>query len=167
MISSLLARRLALPALLALAAACATVEPPGLDRYGDFTTTGFIREDTFQVVLTAGADRDARGLVERRESARKNAENGFADLAAGAIADYRLGLCPAGGRSAELKKQLIDSSRVYLEHGKRVAEFYREDESFVIVYRITKSGIKGDIGAPNCGTARAPRSDTHTAGGSR
>lgn len=156
-------------------ASCASAVPPDLNQAKDFTSTGFIDDGTLQVIVVAEADKSVRGLVARRDSARKNAERNFAELAAGGIADFRLGQCPKnthapqsrGQQSIDQKRALMESSRLFVENGKRVAEYYREDESLVIVFRIAKSGIRSDIDALKCEPAPSVPSDTKSAGGPR
>ena len=165
---------LAITALLA-GAACATLAPPDINQAKDFTTTGFLDESTLQVIITAEADKSARGLVARRDSARNNAEKRFDELVTGGIADLRISLCMKDVKTSSttaqqapaLKKSIMDASRQFLQQGKRVAEYYRDDESMVIVYRISRSGIKGDFNSIRCETGKTEPVEEKKTGGSR
>jgi hypothetical protein len=160
---------------LAAIAACATLAPPDINLAKDFTTTGFLDETTMQVIVTVEPDKSVKGLVARRDSALKNAEKRLAELVTGGIADFRISRCvqemkgtpPPGQQGSILKKTIMDASRPLLQQGKRVAEYYREDESLVIVYRITKSGIKNDIDGLGCEAGQTDPVENKNSGGPR
>ncbi len=120
----------------------------------DFKTDGFLTADHFQIVINGMPDGKSRGLVERRESAMKNAEARLRDTAIERLASYYINsrlarlrlksiseITNLGEAKAELAGKLVP----YLKYGRRAFEYYNSDHSAVIVYRISRRNLMGDI----------------------
>ncbi len=120
----------------------------------DFRTEGFLDGDHFQVIVRGRPDPSARGLVGRRDSARREAESRIAEAVASGIAAYRLdhlmrGLDPADRvritNLAEVRAGLAREAAGFVRYGHRAFEYYDEDHSAVIVFRIYRKGLQKSL----------------------
>ncbi|HSV98469.1 MAG TPA: hypothetical protein VLM75_16230 [Spirochaetota bacterium] len=120
----------------------------------DFRTEGFLDGDHFQVIVKGRPDPSARGLVGRRESALKEAESGIAKAVAAGIGAYRLDrlmqrLEPADRARvtnlAEVRAEIDRESAGYIKYGYRAFEYYNEDHSAAIVFRIYRKGLQKSL----------------------
>lgn len=139
--------------LLALLNAC--MRPTINERLAaDFKTDGFLSPDHFQIIINGMPDSKSRGLVERRESAMKNAEARLRDTVIERLANHHINsrlarlrlksiseITNLGEAKAELAGKLVP----YLKYGRRAFEYYNSDHSAVIVYRISRRNLMGDI----------------------
>ncbi len=130
----------------------------------DFKTEGFLDPDTFQVVVRGVPDPAGRGLVEKRASARKNAAALFNETALRKLGNYyfmRLveskkirskdEIINAPEAEAELRTKLMP----YIASGGIAFEYYNEDYSAVIVYRMYKKNLADTIESINIHLLRA------------
>jgi len=138
-----LAALFALPLL-----ACASFYSAPRPYDDDFTTVGFLDNNVLQVIVRAQPDAGAKGLVARRDSAKGRADSNFADLAAESIADFRSGLCKSSSPAS--RQFLVKSAAELLEYGTRVREYFGEDESVVIIYRLSRNNIRGLVEGLAC-----------------
>ncbi|HOP63123.1 MAG TPA: hypothetical protein PK358_10940 [Spirochaetota bacterium] len=109
----------------------------------DFTTSGPLGEDCFQVVVKAVPDREAITMHERRESAFIKARENIYAEAEKQIAAYITSVREKQGTAVkddadDIKK----TARGYAESGKVEQEFYLIDNTAVLIYRIHNKGIK-------------------------
>lgn len=137
----------------------------------DFRTEGFLDGDHFQVVVKGMPDPTARGLVARRESALKEAESKIAGAVASGIGAYRLdhlmrGLEPADRARVtnlpRVRAEIERDSAAYVKYGRRAFEYYNEDHSAVIVFRIYRKGLQKSLesGGPKLALPEdAPKKD--------
>jgi hypothetical protein len=130
---------------------------------GDFHTTGFIGEDRFQVVIKVPPSERARGLVERRESSLHEAQKAIEERAAQAMLHWILtsrsrDLDPsqqvkhAGQPEAGAEKTAADADGRLRQRMNKLArkgsiaiEYFDEDDSAVVVYRITSKNLKKSL----------------------
>lgn len=124
---------------------CSTIKLP--EPYAsDFTTSGPLGEDCFQVVVKMEPDRDAVTMHERRESAFIKARKIIYTEAERQIAEY----CLASRKNSETVQESDESAikkiaASYAGSGKLEQEFYLIDDSVVLIYRIYKKGIKNEF----------------------
>jgi hypothetical protein len=119
----------------------------------DFSTNGFLDEGNFQITASAQPDTSAKGLVAQRESAAIRARAGLQDSAVRALVEYRMIAFTADHKadadlaalSAEARANISVDFRKYLASGAIAEEYYEKDNSASVVYRISKSGLKGEI----------------------
>ena len=112
----------------------------------DCHTEGFLDFDHFQVVITGFPDKRAKGLVARRESALFYAKSKMNELIIERLINFWLEKkqeeykVDTGSISnlPEVKIELRSKMHKYLEYGYEAFEFYNEDDSAVIVYRVFK-----------------------------
>ncbi len=132
-------------AILSIYAGCTSVnlaEPYA----SDFTTSGPLGDDCFQVVIKVEPDKDAVTMHERRESAFIKAKKMIYSEAEKQISSYYY----SAGKDAATDQPGDDSgikkaAASYSGSGKLEQEFYLSDDSVVLIYRIYKKGIKNDI----------------------
>ena len=111
---------------------------------------GFLDDNTFQLVFTVEADDSVIGLVKRRGSAEKEASlqlrERLIDSLAGYIIKHRSTFLESSGKDEpfpEKKKNLLKEKLGPLAHqGKNIMQYYNENDSIVIVHRITKNNLK-------------------------
>jgi len=125
----------------------------------NFTHRGFINDDCFQTVITESPDKNSGGLVEQRESAFLKAKVGCPETAISDLTEY---ICvknihadkpeekQAAINPAPARKKIEATVRKYIRYGYIAEEYYREDNSVVLVYRIRKSGLRRDIDSFEC-----------------
>ncbi|MFH0974353.1 MAG: hypothetical protein V1874_01060 [Spirochaetota bacterium] len=120
----------------------------------DYTTEGFLDRDHYQVIITGMPDKEARGLVASRESALKNAKAEMDNKVITNLIKYNLNynyklsnIKNANDiqNSDEIKKNLIQEMREFLRYGQIAFEYYKENYSAVLVYRIFKEDLAGKI----------------------
>ncbi|PKL40588.1 MAG: hypothetical protein CVV44_03010 [Spirochaetae bacterium HGW-Spirochaetae-1] len=125
----------------------------------NFTHRGFINDDCFQTVITESPDKDTGGLVEQRESAFLKAKVGCPETAINDLVEYICAKNIHADKPGENQpainpvpaRQKIEASvRRYIQYGYIAEEYYREDYSVVLVYRIRKSGLRRDIDSIEC-----------------
>ncbi len=110
---------------------------PGVDT---ILKEGFIGTDVLQISLIVLPDAHVKGLVARRENARNKAENDFIDLLKKKIAEYRktnMASCKAANEEI-----LLNQAKDVIQHASKAAEFFKEDESFAVIVRISRKNIK-------------------------
>lgn len=112
----------------------------------DFTTSGPLGEDCFQVLIKVEPDKDAVTMHERRESAFIKAKKIIYSEAENQIIKYYDSVkkdtaSDQQGDDSGIKK----AASSYAGSGKLEQEFYLGDDSVVLIYRIYKKGIKSDI----------------------
>ncbi len=126
----------------------------------DFTSEGFLDSDHYQVTIKGMPDNSSRGLVEQRESALKNAKSIMEDIIIHNLANYSLEYHVQKLKIkdvndiqnlTEIKKELPDKMRKFLDFGHIAFEYYNPDNSAVIVYRLFKEDLKEKIEAVNPG----------------
>lgn len=120
----------------------------------DFRTEGFLDPDHFQVIVRGAPAPGARGLVARRESALKAAESRIPEAVADAVGTYRLECLlrrlepadrPLVTNLEQVRAELWKEAAGYVRYGRRAFEYYNEDHSAVIVYRIYRGGLRASF----------------------
>lgn len=135
------------------ALACSTQPVTTRQLAGDFTTEGFIDRDNFQVIVTGSPDKKSKGLVQSRESARKDAETKLESTVLKKLSDYAL--------QSFFKRTSIDVSKInnysalaetctlkmrgYLSYASVAFEYYNEDRSAVLVIRVYKKNLIDEL----------------------
>lgn len=124
---------------------CATTQLP--EPYAsDFSTSGPLGEDCFQVIIKIEPDKDAVSMLERRESAFIKAKKNIFSEAEKQIISYSLLSRKENGAVSEADEEGIKKmAAAYAESGKLEHEFYLIDDSVVLIYRIYKKGIKNEF----------------------
>lgn len=121
-----------------------------MDSPEDFHSTGFIKNGVFQVIVTASPEHDALSLVEKRESSFFSAQGKIVSEIERAMADYIIDREIAKNDSVSpdlINREKTGSSigidgKRYQKKGYIAAEYYKEDGSAIIAYRIKDSGLK-------------------------
>jgi hypothetical protein len=120
----------------------------------DYTTEGFLDRDHYQVIITGIPDKEAKGLVASRESALKNAKAEMNSKVIASLIKYNLNynykllnIKNANDiqNSEEIKKYLSDQMQEFLRYGQIAFEYYKENFSAILVYRIFKDDLAAKI----------------------
>ena len=119
----------------------------------DYKTEGFLDFHHFQVIITDIPDKKKRGLVERRDSALENAKSRMHEVILEKLIEYCLNnQCAKANvriddilNLTEVKGKLKEELNSYLKYGYIAFNYYNEDNSVVIVYRIYKDDLYYDI----------------------
>ncbi len=134
----------------------------------DFRTEGFLDPDHFQVIVKGVPAPGTRGLVARRESALKDAESKIPQAVADAIGAYRLDhlmgrLDPADRPRVtnleQARAEIWKDAAGYVKYGRRAFEYYNEDHSAVIVFRVYRSDLRARLesGGPKLALPEPPK----------
>ncbi|HOP30780.1 MAG TPA: hypothetical protein P5120_10280 [Spirochaetota bacterium] len=110
----------------------------------DFSTSGPLGEDCFQVLIKMEPDTDSSSMYEKRQSAYIKARKNLYSEAEKQITAYCMSFRQekiSESEEAAIKK----TAASYAESGKLEEEFYLIDDSVVLVYRIYKKGIKNEF----------------------
>ena len=113
----------------------------------DFTTSGPLGEDCFQAVIKMQPDKDTETMHSRRESAFIKAKKNLLAEAGQQIYNYYAS-CKGSqdaGLAEATRDKLADKFTRIAEDGIIEEEFYLNDDSIVLIYRIYKKGIKSGI----------------------
>lgn len=120
----------------------------------DYRTEGFLDPDHYQVIVEGLPDPKARGLVEKRESALKDAKARMDEVVLERLANYCLTHQARQSNIrdmadvvnlAEAKKGMKEELNKFLRYGTIAFEYYNEDHTAVLVYRITRDNLIGDL----------------------
>lgn len=123
---------------------CGTMQLP--EPYAsDFSTSGPLGDDCFQVVVKMVPDKDALTMHERRESAFIKAKKNIHSEAEKQIISYILASHNNGTALTSEDSTIKKMASSYAGSGKLEQEFYLIDDSVVLIYRIYKKGIKNKI----------------------
>jgi hypothetical protein len=142
------------PLLAWLLIACSVTEHRDSRLERDIKTEGFLDADHFQVIVRGVPDPGARGLVERRESARKNAAALLPGTALARLVNYyiahRIESGEIGSRDeainlSEAEAELGKKLGPYVARGHIAFEYYNEDHSAVLVFRVQGRNLAGKI----------------------
>lgn len=101
---------------------------------------GFFDDNSIQIIVIAHPEMHLKGLVTRRESARTNAENFFTQLLAQRIVDYRK--THFSSCKDVSYENLFTQSKKFLLHAKKIAEYYKDDESLAVIVHIHQKNLK-------------------------
>jgi len=130
----------------ALVISCKTYELQGSHKF-DYTTSGALTENCFQVIITMPPDKEFKTMTEQRESAFIKAKDSI-----GAETEKQILTYYCVNRSIEIESIPSDKLNVfkdkatdYSRRGIIDQEYYLIDNSAVLVYRIFKTGIKNEI----------------------
>jgi len=113
----------------------------------DFTTSGPLGEDCFQAVIKMEPDKGTETMYSRRESAFIKAKKNILTETEQQIFNYYAAFRSNQDVeiSPENRKLLSEKFLKIAETGKIDHEFYLNDDSIVLIYRIYKKGIKSGI----------------------
>lgn len=125
---------------------CRSNELKGNLRY-DFTTSGALGEDCFQVIISASPDAELRTMAEQRENAFIKAKNSIT-----AETEKQLLIYYSSSKSLrpdDIPEETVNSlkkkSGLYSKKGIIEQEYYQMDNTVILVYRIFNNGIKNEI----------------------
>lgn len=112
----------------------------------DFSTSGPLGENCFQVIIKMEPDKDASSMYEKRQSAYIKAKKNIPVEAEKQIIAYSLLSrddkdAVSESDTAAIKKR----AAAYADSGKLEHEFYLIDDSVVLIYRIYKKNIKNEF----------------------
>lgn len=113
----------------------------------DFTTSGALGEDCFQVIITSTPDNELKTMAEQRENAFIKAKNSITEETEKQILAYYKAVKSAESDTLPEEKINIlkQKSAVYSKKGIIDQEYYLIDNSAVLIYRIFDNGIKSEI----------------------
>lgn len=113
----------------------------------DYTTSGALTDDCFQVIITVPPDREFKTMADQRENAFIKAKDSIpAETEKQIIAFYAAGYSINITDMPQDKVNLLQKkSESYSKQGIIDQEYYLIDNSAVLVYRIFKNGIKNEI----------------------
>ena len=120
----------------------------------DYKTEGFLDANTFQIPVIGAPDKSGRGLVERRESAMKDAEARLRNAVIQSLVNYclqsnavrlRLKSTDEITRLDEARAELARKLAPFFKHGRRAFTYYESDHTAIIVYRISRRNLKGEL----------------------
>lgn len=109
------------------------------DQAIDASFEGFIDADCAQLIVRVAPDKKAEGLVKLRESASANAQANETGYILDALLRFTGGEHPAADLRARLEP--------FTGKRERVAQYFDEDNSLVIVYRLRRTGLRSSITA--------------------
>jgi hypothetical protein len=116
----------------------------------DYTTEGFLDTDHYQVIIRGKPDEGAKGLVAQRESALNNAKSAMNEMIINSLIKYSLNYNISKLKIKDIneienfqetKEILSKKLNKFLQFGYTAFEYYNEDNSAVIVYRIFKEDL--------------------------
>ena len=125
---------------------CRSNELKGNLKY-DYTTSGALGEDCFQVIIKAVPDNELKTMTEQRENAFIKAKNNIAaETEKQMIAYYTSAKSiQAETLSEESVNLLKKKAAEYSKKGIIDQEYYLMDNSAVLIYRIFDNDIKNKI----------------------
>lgn len=143
----------AVPVVCVLLSACTIKYYDTEKLINDYKTEGFLDQDHYQVIVRGTPDAEARGLVFRRRSALNDAKNKIEKTVTDSLVNYNLNyhLKDSGIKKEDIinlpeaKNGITDELKEYLRYGYNAFEYYNEDNSCVIVYRIYKEDLVDSI----------------------
>ena len=113
----------------------------------DYTTSGALSDDYFQVIIAFTPDRDYKTMADQRENSFIKAKNNIPAETERQILEYYISqknIKPSDIQADKLEL-LKKTFRSYAKDGNIDQEYYLADNSTVLVYRIHKTGIKQKI----------------------
>jgi hypothetical protein len=130
-----------------------TAQPDSANVNFDYTTVGFLDGNNFQLILTGAADKKIKGLVAKRENALQNAAAKIESGIISALTDFYINnACRAMNiernkilNQDEITSELRSRFSGLIKHGEIKHEYYDEDSSAVLVYRISANNLRGEI----------------------
>lgn len=143
----------AVPVICALLSAC-TIKYYDTERLiNDYKTEGFLDQDHYQVIVRGIPDPEVRGLVFRRRSALNDAKSRLEKTVTDSLVNYSLNfhIKESGIKEEDIinlpdvKTGLADGLKEYLSCGYNAFEYYNEDNSCILVYRIFKEDLADSI----------------------
>jgi len=113
----------------------------------NYTSSGALTDDCFQVIITTPPDRDLKTMVEQRENAFIKAKDSIiSETEKQILLYYSLNnSISIDSISPGIIKALKEKSNIYSKNGIIDQEYYLSDNSAVLVYRVFKNGIKNEI----------------------
>ena len=116
----------------------------------EFQHEGFINSNIYQTLIVSQPEKDIVGHVNQRDSAYMNAKKNLSDIVAGNLAKYCINKkstsLPGNTKiSEESEAKLKEKLHKYVNYGKIIFEYYNENNSVVLGYRIKKNGLKFEI----------------------
>ena len=112
---------------------------------GDLDRAGFLNDNCIQLLLKFSPAEGASGLVNSRNSAYQNYRQQLYDNALEQLSELYFNEKLKNEKkisSIELKKNLEEQLTPIIKKGHVAAEYYDEDHSLVVVYRIKRTDIK-------------------------
>jgi hypothetical protein len=111
---------------------------------------GFINTNLYQTIITAQPDKDTTGHVDQRDSAYLNAKKVLADTVASNLVKYCIKKKnPNSVENFKISEESVSKLKAklykYVNYGKIAFEYYNENNSIVLGYRIEKNGLKYEI----------------------
>ncbi len=125
---------------------CVSRELKDQQKY-DYTTSGILSDNCFQVIVSAGPDQDLKTMTDQRENAFIKAKDSISLETEKQILAYYLKnkSINIDSVSTETLKTLKDKSEIYSKQGIIEQEYFLIDNSAVLIYRIFRKDIKNEI----------------------
>lgn len=135
-----------IPMFISLVFSCNTYELTEAQKI-NYTTSGALSNDCFQIIITVPPDREFKTMAEQRENAFIKAKNSLIPEIEKQVLLYYSAAKPVniGSLSQETLNIIKDKSSEYSKQSIIEQEYYLIDNSAVLVYRIFKKGIKNEI----------------------
>lgn len=124
----------------------------------DFITEGFIDEHHYQSIIKGIPNSKIKGLVERREDACNTAKSKINETVVQRLSDYYI-INQIQKKRLKDKKEILNLPEVetelrenickLLKYGYKAFEYYNDDCSCVIVYRLYKNNLMDYIDSMN------------------
>lgn len=113
----------------------------------DFSTSGTLTDDCFQVIITTAPDKNLKIMSEQRANSLKKARNNIKDETERQITSFYTTSKSLTSDGLPDDKMIIikTKSDKYTESGKVEYEYFLIDNSAVLIFRIFKKGIKNEI----------------------
>jgi hypothetical protein len=113
----------------------------------DYTTSGALSDDYFQVIVTFPPDKEYKTMADQRENSFIKAKNSIETETEKQIFAYYLlqKNIKTSDLPADRMNSMKETFRGYAKYGNIDQEYYLADNSTVLVYRIYKKGIKQKI----------------------
>ena len=120
----------------------------------DYKSEGFLNDNVFQMILQIKPDDSAKGLVQKRENAQEKSKKRLLGYSVDYMILYMINRDPKKARIndpktipnyRELKKSFRKILKPYVKKGYIAQEYFREDKSLVVSYRIYGGDLKTDL----------------------
>ncbi|MCU0847913.1 MAG: hypothetical protein MUD12_08500 [Spirochaetes bacterium] len=120
----------------------------------DYKSEGFLNDNVFQMILQIKPDDSAKGLVQKRENAQEKAKKRLLGYSVDYMILYIINRDSKKARIndpktipnyRELKKLFRKTLKTYVKNGYIAQEYFREDKSLIVSYRIYGGDLKADL----------------------
>lgn len=120
--------------------------------HSDIKSDGFITKDCFQTIIKSKPDKNLIGLVQNRESALKNVKKIMDDTVNTKLMEYYSSYLKIKNSNIDINKyqpRVMEELKKFKKWGYLAHQYYEEDMSAVMVFRIYKKKLKEKIESIN------------------